>query len=67
MLRKNWEKNWDKSRPATCHRAIPDLSPGRTKPGIAAIDYMLVVCGGYRKNQPKILSLIHISEPTRPY
>ena len=46
MLRKHWEtaNNWRK--PATCHEAIPNLSPGRYHHGIASIDYTLVVCGG---------------------
>ena len=46
MLRKHWEtpNNWRK--PATCHGAIPDFSPGRYHHGIGSIDYTLVVCGG---------------------
>ena len=46
MLRKNWESNTRVRQPATCHRAIPDLSPGRYWHGVATMGYTLVVCGG---------------------
>ena len=36
----------DPHLPATCHEKIPDLSPGRFRPGVTAVDYKLIVCGG---------------------
>ena len=47
MLRKRWQNNNIYRYPATCHRAIPDLSPGRWYNGITSIDYNLIICGGY--------------------
>ena len=35
-------------KPASCHRKIPDLSPGKLVPGVTAVDYRLMVCGGYQ-------------------
>ena len=46
MLRKRWQSNTDTRKPATCHRAIPDLSPARWYLGITALNYRLMVCGG---------------------
>ena len=46
MLRKNWQNNDNIRKIATCHGAIPDLSPARYHHGVAAIDYTLYVCGG---------------------
>ena len=46
MLRKNWESNSNTRTPATCHGAIPSLSPGRYYHAIASVDYTLLVCGG---------------------
>ena len=50
MLRKRWESNTDLRRPATCHRAIPDLSPARWYHAITATNYRLMVCGGVSCN-----------------
>ena len=36
----------DPHKPATCHRKIPNLSPGKVQPGVTAVDYLLLVCGG---------------------
>ena len=36
--------------PRTCHGQIPDLTPGRSHPGITAVDYLLMVCGGTNSN-----------------
>ena len=38
----------DPHKPATCHRIIPDLSPGKIAAGVTSVDYLLIVCGGYR-------------------
>lgn len=38
----------DPHKPATCHRKIPDLSPGKYAPGVTSIGYLLIVCGGNR-------------------
>jgi hypothetical protein len=38
----------DSKLPARCDTAIPDLLPGRRMPGITAVGYRLMVCGGYR-------------------
>jgi len=46
MLRKTWQSNSKERKPATCHGAIPTLSPGRYYHGIASIDYQIWVCGG---------------------
>ena len=46
MLRKNWESNSNTRSPATCHGAIPSLSPGRYFHAITSVDYTLLVCGG---------------------
>ena len=46
MLRKRWQSNTDTRKPATCHRAIPDLSPARWYLAITALNYRLMVCGG---------------------
>ena len=46
MLRKTWQSNSRERKPATCHGAIPSLSPGRYYHGIASIDYQIWVCGG---------------------
>ena len=46
MLRARWQSNTDTRRPATCHRAIPDLSPARWYLAITALNYRLMVCGG---------------------
>ena len=46
MLRKTWQSNSKERKPATCHGAIPSLSPGRYYHGIASIDYQIWVCGG---------------------
>ena len=38
----------DSKLPARCDTAIPDLNPGRMLPGITAVGYRLMVCGGWR-------------------
>ena len=52
MLRKNWESNSNTRSPATCHGAIPSLSPGRYYHAIASVDYTLLVCGGMFSKWP---------------
>ena len=37
----------DPRLPKRCDTAIPDLSPGRYWPGVTAVDYRLMVCGGH--------------------
>ena len=37
----------DPRLPRRCDTALPDLSPGRYWPGVTAIDYRLMVCGGH--------------------
>ena len=48
MLRKRWESNTDVRLPATCHQAIPSLSPARWQLGMTSLNYRLIVCGGIR-------------------
>ncbi len=51
VLLRSRTKAGDPKRPARCDTAIPDLSPGRQMPGIASIDYRLMVCGGWVSGQ----------------
>ena len=46
MLRKNRNNRVTIRTPATCHGAIPDLSPGRYWHSLASMDYTLIMCGG---------------------
>ena len=46
MLRKNLESNSNTRNPASCHGAIPSLSPGRYLHATTSLDYYLLVCGG---------------------
>ena len=46
MLRKNWENNANIRLPASCHGALPPLSPAKYFHAMASIDYTLIVCGG---------------------
>ena len=46
MLRKNWQNNANIRKPATCHGAIPQLTPAKYFHAMASIDYTLIVCGG---------------------
>ena len=39
----------DPHKPATCHRKIPDLSPGKLAAGVTSVDYLLIVCGGHQR------------------
>ena len=47
LLRDRWTSPNYMRRPASCHRIIPDLSPGRFAVGVTAVDYLLMVCGGH--------------------
>jgi hypothetical protein len=60
----SWSGQWDvllRSRtmagdsklPARCDTAIPDLTPGKMMPGVTAVGYRLMVCGGWRNGQPE--------------
>ena len=46
MLRKNWQNNANIRKPASCHGAIPQLTPAKYFHAMASIDYTLIVCGG---------------------
>ena len=46
MLRKNWENNANIRKPASCHGALPQLTPAKYFHAMASIDYTLIVCGG---------------------
>ena len=46
MLRKRWEHHSQHRKPATCHRAIPDLDSKRYQHAVTSLDYLLIVCGG---------------------
>ena len=46
LLRKRLNSG-DPQYPVRCDTAIPDLSPGRYWPGVTAIGYRLMVCGGF--------------------
>ena len=46
MLRKNWENSATIRLPASCHGALPPLSPAKYFHAMASIDYTLIVCGG---------------------
>lgn len=37
----------DPRLPGRCDTALPDLQPGRYWPGVTALDYRLMVCGGH--------------------
>ena len=41
----------DPHLPVRCDSAIPDLSPGRYWPGVTAVGYRLMVCGGHPSGQ----------------
>ena len=41
----------DPRKPARCDTALPHLSPGRYWPGVTAVDYRLMVCGGHPSRQ----------------
>jgi hypothetical protein len=41
----------DSKQPARCDTGIPDLVPARQMPGITAVGYRLMVCGGYQSGQ----------------
>ena len=59
MLRKRWESNTDVRLPATCHQAIPSLSPARWQLGMTALNYRLIVCGGLRCKTNIYITYIH--------
>ena len=46
MLRKNWENNANIRKPASCHGALPQLTPAKYFHAMASLDYTLIVCGG---------------------
>ena len=48
MLRDRYTTTSLPHKPASCHRIIPDLSPGKIAVGVTAVDYRLMVCGGHR-------------------
>ena len=64
MLRKRWQKNNINRYPATCHRAIPDLSPGRWYNGITSLDYNLIICGGYNGRYIQSVSVSNFQLPS---
>ena len=50
LLRKR-RTSGDPHLPVRCDTAIPDLSPGRYWPGVTAVGYNLLVCGGHPSGQ----------------
>ena len=46
LLRKR-QITGDPHKPVRCDNAIPDLSPGRYWPGVTAVGYRLIMCGGH--------------------
>ena len=50
MLRRR-TKSGNSKLPLSCHGKIPPLSPGKLTPGVTAVGYWLLVCGGRQKGK----------------